>query len=95
MGYRLHASIPNVEYVNNNLELGKQYDDKWDDFNYRWFGEGRDTGMIYKLDLQEFLTELKAVNAEPCRYELYNIEALEEMIQYAILYEYDLYFESY
>ena len=25
MGYRLNASIPNIEYVDNNLELGKQY----------------------------------------------------------------------
>ena len=95
MGYRLYANIPNVEYVNNNLELGKQYDDKWDDFNYKWFGEYQDAGMIYKLDLQEFLTELKDVNAEPGRYDLYNIEFLEKMVQHAILHGYDLYFESY
>lgn len=94
MGYRLHASIPNVAEFRGNLELGKQYDEKWNDFNNKWFGEFRDEGMIYRLDLQEFLTELKAVNAEPGLHYLYNIESLEEMVQHAILYGYDMYFIS-
>ena len=93
MGYRLHARIPNVAGV-RELELGKQYDDKWDDFNHKWFGEGRDEGMIYRLDLQEFLAELKAVDAEPGLHDLYNIELLEEMVQHAILHDYDMYFIS-
>ena len=95
MGYRLHASIPNVAEFRRSLELGKQYDGKWDDFNYKWFGEDRDGGMVHRLDLLEFLTELKAVNAEPGHHDLYNIEILEEMIQHAILHGYDMYFVSY
>ena len=94
MGYRLFGSIPNVAEFRGSLELGKQYDEKWDDFNHKWFGDFRDGGMIYRLDLQQFLTELKDVNAEPGRHDLYNIEALEEMVQHAILYGYDMYFIS-
>ena len=54
MGYRLHANIPNIAEFRGSLELGKQYDDKWNSFNDKWFGESQDGGMIYRLDLQEF-----------------------------------------
>lgn len=94
MGYRLYATIPNINYSENFLELGKQYDRKWDDFNNFWFGEF-DGGLIHPADLSEFLSELKKVNNQPGEYELYNIELLEEMIQHAILYDYSMFFVSY
>lgn len=99
MGYRLHASIPNVEYVENNLELGKQYNDKWDDFNYKWFGEYQDGGMIHPETFDEFLIDLKMINSEIIENEencdLYNIELLEKMFEFAKENDYCVYFESY
>ena len=100
MGYRLHASIPNVEYVENNLELGKQYNDKWDDFNYKWFGRiDLDGGMLHPETFDEFLIDLKMVNSEIIEneenYDLYNIELLEKMFEFAKENNYYVYFESY
>lgn len=99
MGYRLHASIPNVEYVNNNLELGKQYNVRWDYFNDNWFGESRDGGMLHPEMFDEFLRDLKMVNSEIIEnkesYDLYNIHLLEKMFKFAKENDYYVYFESY
>ena len=99
MGYRLHASIPNVEYVENNLELGKQYNVRWDNFNYTYFGSDFDKGMIHPETFDEFLIDLKMVNSEIIEneenYYLYNIELLEKMFEFAKENNYYVYFESY
>ena len=95
MGYRLHASIPNIKPYDKYLELGKQYDSKWDDFNDKWFGEGKDSGLIFHADLEEFYAEYVEVNNRPSEYDLYNTEHLKEMIDYAVLHKLDMYFVSY
>ena len=99
MGYRLNASIPNIEYVDNDLELGKQYNVRWDDFNNRYFGKGADEGMIHPEMFDEFLSDLKMINSEIIKnkenYDLYNIELLEKMFEFAKENNYYVYFESY
>lgn len=99
MGYRLYASIPNIEYVDNDLELGKQYNNRWDDFNYTYFGENADGGMLHHETFDEFLRDLKMINDEIVsneeNYHLYNIETLEKMFEYAKENNYYVYFESY
>ena len=99
MGYRLHASIPNVEYVYNNLELGKQYNVRWDYFNNRYFGKGADGGMVLPEMFDEFLRDLKMINSEIIKnkegFDLYNIEPLEEMFEFAKENNYYVYFVSY
>ncbi len=99
MGYRLNVSIPNVEYVNNYLELGKPYNVRWNAFNDKYFGENADSGMIHPETFDEFLRDLKTINREIIKnkeiYDLYNIELLEKMFKYAKQNNYCVYFESY
>lgn len=99
MGYRLHASIPNVKYVEKNLELGKQYNVRWDDFNDTYFSRDIDGGMIHPETFDEFLRDLKKINHEIIEnkesYDLYNIELLEKMFEFAKENNYYVYFESY
>ena len=95
MGYRLHATIPNIKPYDEDLELGKQYDDKWDSFNDKWFGVDSDSGRIYPDDLEEFFIEYLEINNQPSDYDLYNTEHLKEMIDYCLLHKLYLYFESY
>lgn len=95
MGYRLHATIPNIKPYNQNLQLGKQYDSKWDAFNDKWFGEDRDGGRISHDYLEEFYKEYIETNNQPGDFELYNTQKLKEMIDYALLNKLDMYFESY
>ena len=95
MGYRLHATIPNVKPYDKDLELGKQYDSKWDDFNNKWFGESNDRGRISHYDIEEFYEEYVEINNQPGEYELYNTEELKKMVDYALQNKVDIYFESY
>ncbi len=95
MGYRLHASIPNIEHYDNGLELGKQYDSKWDDFNDKWFGEYSDSGRISYKDIKEFYKEYVEINNQPGEFILYNTERLKKMVDYALLHKKDMFFESY
>jgi hypothetical protein len=99
MGYRLHASIPNVEYEDNNLELGKQYNSRWDEFNYTHFGKDDGLGMLIPGIFDDFLRDLKRINREIIEnneeYDLYNIEKLEKMFEFAKEKNYYVYFESY
>lgn len=95
MGYRLHATIPNVDYEFNYLELGKQYDYKWESFNDKWFGRYHDGGTISKEDFDEFYNELTTINKEPGEFNLYNLELLKEMIEFARKHNYIILFESY
>ena len=95
MGYRLHASIPNIKPYDKDLELGKQYDSKWDDFNYKWFGEGNDYGRIGHEDIEEFYKEYVEINNQQGDYDLYNTEHLKSMVDYALLNKFDMFFESY
>ena len=95
MGYRLHASIPNIKPYDKDLELGKQYDSKWDAFNDKWFGEGNDSGRIGHEDIEEFYKEYVEINNQPSDYDLYNTEHLKSMVDYALLNKFDMFFESY
>lgn len=95
MGYRLHATIPNVKPYDKDLELGKQYDSKWDDFNNKWFGDLNDSGRISHYDIEEFYEEYVKVNNQPGDYNLYNTEHLKNMVDYALLHKLDMYFVSY
>lgn len=95
MGYRLHASIPNVKPYDKYLELGKQYDSKWYDFNHKWFGEFNDSGLISHEDIKEFYEEYVEINNQPGNYNLYNTGQLKSMVDYALLNKVDMYFESY
>ena len=95
MGHRLHALIPNIEPYDEALELGKQYDVKWDAFNDKWFGDGVDCGRISHYDIEEFYAEYVEINNQPSDYELYNTQHLKEMVDYALLNKVDIYFESY
>ncbi len=95
MGYRLHASIPNIKPYDKDLELGKQYDSKWDAFNDKWFGEGNDYGRIGHEDIAEFYVEYVEINNQPSDYDLYNTEHLKSMVDYALLNKFDMFFESY
>ena len=95
MGYRLHATIPNIKPFDKDLELGKQYDSKWDDFNNKWFGELNDSGLISHYDIEEFYKEYVEVNNQPSDYDLYNTEHLKKMVDYALLHKLDMFFVSY
>ncbi len=99
MGYRLHASIPNVEYEDNNLELGKQYNNRWQDFNETYFNNYDGIGILIPETFDEFLRDLKLINREIIEndeeYDLYNIELLEKMFEFAKENNYYVYFESY
>ena len=95
MGHRLHASIPNIKPYDNDLELGKQYDSKWDAFNDKWFGEGNDFGRIAHEDIEEFYAEYVEINNQPSDYDLYNTQHLKSMVDFALLNKVDIYFESY
>lgn len=96
MGYRLHASIPNVNGFNNDLELGKQYDyAAWDGFNDKWFGAENDTGFVRAEDLLEFYDDFLDANENATKYPLYNVDVLKEMIDYAVKNNYVMYFVSY
>jgi hypothetical protein len=99
MGYRLYATIPNIDYEDNDLELGKQYDYRWDDFNDKWFGTTDGIGMLFPEWFDEFLADLKMINQDIIEneeeYDLYNIELLEKMFQFAKENNYYIYFRSY
>jgi hypothetical protein len=95
MGYRLHACIPNVKLYEEDLVLGKQYDEKWDTFNDRWFETANDHGIIYPNRLEEFYKELIEFNTMYGEYKLYNLEELRKMFDYAIEHNYCVYFSSY
>lgn len=95
MGYRLHATIPNVKPYDKDLELGKQYDVKWEEFNCKWFGENKDSGLIGYEEIEEFYEEYVEVNNQPSNYKLYNNEQLKEMVDYALLHKLDMFFVSY
>ena len=95
MGHRLHATIPNVNPYDEDLELGKQYDGKWGAFNDKWFGEGSDCGRISHYDIEEFYAEYVELNNQPGDYDLYNTQHLKNMVDYALLNKVDIYFESY
>ena len=99
MGYRLYASIPNVNYEEENLELGKQYNSRWQDFNETYFGSYDGLGMLVPEMFDEFLRDLKMINQEIIEnkenYTLYNIDKLEKMFEYAKENNYYVYFESY
>ena len=95
MGYRLHATIPNVKPYDKDLVLGKQYDSKWEEFNYYWFGENSDSGRIAYEEIEEFYEAYVEVNNQPSEFELYNTERLKEMVDYALLHELDMFFVSY
>lgn len=99
MGYKLRASIPNVKYDDNYLELGNQYNERWDDFNDIYFGEGADGGWPPPETFDEFIRDLKKVNHEIIEnkeeYPLHNIERLEKMFEFAYENGYYVYFESY
>lgn len=99
MGYRLYASIPNIEYEDNNLELGKQYNNRWAGFNETYFNYDDGIGMLIPEMFDEFLRDLKMINQEIIEneeyYTLYNIEKLEKMFEYAKENNYYVYFDSY
>lgn len=99
MGYRLYAEIPNVNYPDNNLELGKQYNSRWQYFNETYFKNYDGKGMLEPQMFDEFLRDLKMINNEIAKNDegwvLYNIEILEEMFKYAKENNYSVYFESY
>lgn len=95
MGYRLHASILNIKPYDKDLELGKQYDSKWNAFNDKWFGEGKDSGRISYEEIEEFYKEYVEINNQPSDYDLYNTEHLKAMVDYAVLHKLDMFFESY
>lgn len=99
MGYRLYASILNIKYEGNDLELGKQYNSRWQDFNETYFGKDDGMGMLVPYIFDDFLRDLKMINQEIIesedKYTLYNIDKLEEMFEYAKENNYYVYFESY
>ena len=95
MGHRLHATIPNIEPYDKDLELGKQYDGKWDAFNDKWFGDGLDGGRIHHEDIIEFYDEYVEINNQPGDYDLYNTQLLKEMVDYCLLHKLYLDFDSY
>lgn len=99
MGYRLHAVIPNKTVPDYEeityLELGKQYDYKWDIFNDKWFGENKDSGLLHPDELQEFYEELVRVDKQEGDYKLYNLDVLKEFIDYAIENNYYMLFISF
>lgn len=95
MGYRLYAQIPNIKGYNRRIELGKQYDGVWDEFNYYWFGENTDCGLILHSDLEEFLNHLLETNEEAEEHKLYNLDQLKEMIEHATVNMLDMYFDSF
>ena len=95
MGYRLHASIPNIKPYDKDLELGKQYDSKWDYFNAKWFGYDYDSGRISYEDIEEFYAEYVEINSQPGDHDLYNTEHLKAMVDYALLHKLDMFFVSY
>lgn len=103
MGYRLHARIPNTEEFSKDLEIGKQYTG-WDGFNERWFGDAYHelSYLPYNL-LEDFYEDLvknndeilKSKNDDHFIYDLYNLEHLKRMIDYAIEHKLEIIFESY
>lgn len=98
MIYRLHAVSVNFVFKgrkNYYLELGKQYDSKWVEFNNRWFGLEKDGGIIEYPVLEDFYNELVFINGKGGEYQLYNLEGLKEMIDYAVKNKLTLYFVSY
>ena len=95
MGYRLHVSIPNIKPYDKYLELGKQDDSTWYEFNYKWFGEYKDSGLIAYEEIEEFYEEYVELNNQPSDDNLYNTEHLKEMVDYAVLHELDMFFISY
>lgn len=101
MGYRLHATIPNVEHEYNDLELGKQYNPVWDLFNESWGFSDEDESLFDASinwvpdQLREFFEALKKINDLLSEDEqLYNIELLEELIEFAIENKYVIWFYS-
>lgn len=105
MGYRLHATIPNVNYVDNNMEIGKLYDSIWDSVLAKYkFSDEDDKVFVTHTDydaddLREFVKDIKKANAilegEESIYTLYNLELLDNMVEFAILHRYTIWFHSY
>lgn len=95
MGYRLHASIPNVKPYDEDVELGKQYDSKWDGFNEEWFGEDNDEGMVRSEDILNFYNAFITIDSMESEYTMGNLEKFKEMVMYAIEHQLKVYFESY
>lgn len=94
MGYRLHAIIPNVVYEDNSLELGKQYDQKWNRLNDYYLCKECNSGLIHPHQFDDFLDLLNEINIEVETYKLYNIDLLEKMMEYAKENDYSIYFYS-
>lgn len=95
MGYRLHASIPNVKPYDEDVELGKQYDSKWDSFNDEWFGENVDKGMVPPDVILNFYNAFITIDSMKGEYKMGNLEMFKEMVMYAIEHQLKVYFESY
>lgn len=106
MGHRLNVRIINVRFelsdgslTSRYLELGKQYNQRWNSFNAKWFGSGKDGGNLSKEYFKEFLNDIELINAEIDNhnegYQLYNLELLKELMDVATDYDYILSFESF
>jgi hypothetical protein len=95
MGYRLHVTIPNVPNYDSFLELGKQYNSKWNNFNNKWFGENRDEGLIDHEDIIKFYKEYIKINDKVGDYKLYNTDKLKKLLEYALKNKYSVYFVSF
>lgn len=100
MGFRLHIRIPNVKEYDSDMELGKRYDDTWDEFNDKWFEDGYTHDLVlFSDDAQQFLEELievDKVNVENGSiYTLYNLEIAQDLIDYAKQNNYVVLFTSF
>lgn len=102
MGYRLYVCIPNVECEYKDLvELGKRYDSTWSGFDDYWFGENVENQdvLLYSDDLDEFYEDLKQIDDINVKYgsmyTLYNLDYLEELIDFAKEHKYKVYFTSF
>lgn len=104
MGYRLYATIPNVDYENNYLELGKQYEEALVDVNDKWGFSDNDERLFetqYMSEgesLRDFVNELKEVNEElvenNAEHYLYNLDLLDKLVEFAIENKYTIWFYS-
>ena len=97
MGYRLYATIKNVLPFEDEIELGKQYHNSWEDFNESWFGSYDGCGDIDPNVCKGFIKKLKEINNKIPKnsYRLYNIEQLEDLFKRAKKDGYVVSFESY
>lgn len=89
MGNRLYVKIPNVNYDINNLELGKPSDLIYEEF----FSKRINTDeLVHFLDLKEYLLELLEINDQATDHKLYNLDLLNDLVDFAIKNKYDVYF---